>query len=928
MRKFKKALAFALASAMIVSVVPVSAATSNTAKAGKKVIYTYTVNKGATKDAKQTWIKTTTKKGYTVKLVNKTKKIVSLTGKKVVAKKAGTAKINVNFYKGKKYVATKAVKITVKKAPTASGIKLEKDTLNVGETTKVVHSGTAKVNCFSADTSIVTVNKKTGEVTAVAPGTTKIAVRNTVTKKRVYVDITVNAELAAKQTGVKQITLTGSNFTKDTKVEVKRGNTTVDVDTTKVEASADGKTMILPTKSLITAGEYTVTVGEKTVKFTGEASKVTTIDVSDVAVVDNGVTLPVASDAVSGAAATIAYTVKNQFGEDITKTTSVDANASRTSIATPSQGKFRVQLNAYDKADDLISVVFIYKETGLSVNKTVKISNAAAANEVTVKGVYNEAGKTLNEDTMENNSFYLLLDVVDQYGKNMAENNFQVGTTMASDLIVSAAPGATGVTLDTSANSTTVKTVGGKKYVAVPLQFTAGTTRATAGTVSVVLITKLGKTFTGSFEVAAGKKVDTFTASPSDVVVAGTETVFDFTAIDTYGNDISQDVVTSMFSTSTTVFNGQNADGTEKAGYFKFAKDTKTGKNQLVFVAKNASTDRLYVGSFITATNKVVNVQFTIKAKAEPVSLETVSNFGMVADTGRTKTVNASDIKVTNQYGSDYTFNTLAQDGYTLTVESVGANTTTPSVTAAVSGSSVLFTSNGTPGTSTFAYVLKKGTKELSREEFTVTTKELDDIVTKESDVTITDIPKMYHGAPRALEVKAKVNGLTVDLEAGDDYVVVTADKVTANVVSTSAISMKDSETEKTGKYTVIIKNKLGTEITKEVTVSKEKRKATSASVNSTNGVLPIQVDSTTIFVSDVLRTLTVKDQYGEEIESPVGARVAFSDYAENVTPVDNNTVGANVTVEDGQTVTAKITFVGGYTYTTIVGVKKVAATN
>ena len=31
MRKFKKALAFALASAMIVSVVPVSAATSNTA---------------------------------------------------------------------------------------------------------------------------------------------------------------------------------------------------------------------------------------------------------------------------------------------------------------------------------------------------------------------------------------------------------------------------------------------------------------------------------------------------------------------------------------------------------------------------------------------------------------------------------------------------------------------------------------------------------------------------------------------------------------------------------------------------------------------------------------------------------------------------------------------------------------------------------
>ena len=115
MRKFKKALAFALASAMIVSAVPASAAAkTNSAKGTKSTIYTYTVDKSKKANAnnKRSWIKVTTKKGYTYKLVNKTTSIVSLTKTRVEAKKAGTAKINVNFYKNGKYVETKSVKIT------------------------------------------------------------------------------------------------------------------------------------------------------------------------------------------------------------------------------------------------------------------------------------------------------------------------------------------------------------------------------------------------------------------------------------------------------------------------------------------------------------------------------------------------------------------------------------------------------------------------------------------------------------------------------------------------------------------------------------------------------------------------------------------------------------------------------------------------
>ncbi len=921
MRKFKKALAFALASAMIVSAVPASAAAkTNSAKGTKSTIYTYTVDKSKKGNAnnKRSWIKVTAKKGYTYKLVNKTKNLVSLTKTRVEAKKTGTAKINVNFYKNGKYVETKSVKITVKKAPMIGKVTLDKSEITAGETTKVSNAGKGTAYFYSSNKDVATVDKKTGEITAKAAGTTTISAVNTITKARVYMQLTVNAQLAAKQTGVKEITLTGTNFTKDTAVTVKRGNTAVSIDTAKVEASSDGKTLILPTKNVITAGEYTVTVGDKTVNFTGEASKITTIDVSDVAVVDKNVTLPIATNATASGA-TITYRVLNQFGEDITKTTSVQASASRTITQSASQGTMKVQLNAYDKADDIISVVFVNTDAALTVTKDVKVSAAAAANEVTVKGIYNENNKTLTEDTMDgNNEFYLLLDVVDQYGKNMASNNFKVGTTMESDLIVSAAPGATNVTLDT--DKSTVKTVDGHDYVAVPLKFAntpaSGKAKASAGTVSLVLITKLAKTVTGSFEVAAGKKVATFTASPSDTVVAGKETVFDFTATDTYGNDISNEVTADMFSASTTLFTKNTTNG-----YFKFAKSTTTGKNQLVFVAPSTLTaDQVFVGSFITATNQVVNVQFTIKADANPTSLGTASNLGIIAKANRTATVNSTDVSVSDQYGSDYTFNTFSSTGkgYELNVVKVS---TTDHVSVSTSGKKATFTvkANDTAATETFAYVITKDGKEIAREEFTVSTKALKNVVTSASDVTITEMPKMYSESERDLTVKAKINGASVTLEAGTDYTVVTNNNgVEANKVSGGAITIANGQTEAKGTYTVIIKNDAATEITKDITVSNVAPKAASATVND-KGV----VDTAKVDVAAVLGKLSVKDQYGYTFTADAATvRVTFSDYstAAGEKLDKNGTANAEITLADGETVTAKVTFVGGFTFTTTIG--------
>lgn len=931
MRKFKKILAFSLASAMIVSAVPASAATANTAKAGKATIY-YNGNASY----KSTWVKTTTKKGYTVKFFNKTASVATLDKKsgKVTAKKAGTAQVKVNFYKGGKYVGNKVVKIAVKKAPVGKGIKAEQTTLAVGETTKIVSSNGVKLNCYSADKKVVTVNKNTGVVTAVAPGTTKIAAVNAISGKKVYVEITVNADLAAKQSGAKQITLTGSGFTKDTKVEVKKGNTVIDVDSAKQEAASDGKTLIVPTKNVITAGEYTVTVGDKTVKFNGEASKVTSIEISDVAVVDKGVTLPIATDATSKKAtgATITYVVKDQFGADVTKTSNVQVNASRTVYDTAEKGKVKVSLNAYDKKDDLISVVVIYTETGLSTTQNVKISDASVVNEVTFAGVYNESKKELTEDTAKDNginNFYYLFDVVDQYGKSMVKSGFKVGTTMDADLIVNVAPGATNVTFD-SAKAKVVKK-DGKDYVAVPLTKAAANTGISAGKGTILVITKLGKTFNGEFEVKAGEKIDTFTASPSDVVIAGKETVFDFTAVDTYGNDISAKATKDMFLTASQgLFDGKFENGKATQDYFKFAKNAKTGKNELVFVARDAEVDRPYVASFITATNKVVTVQFTIKANQKPSAIGSVDSFGIVAEEGRTKEVKAKDVKVTNQYGTNFEFDSfgVAQNGYTLNVVQNAEDAGTGSTVEVKDGKAV-FTANGTAGTANYKYQLvDKDNKVVSEESFSVTTKELKDIVTSATDVTVKDMPKMHYASERELEVTASIGGNKVTLEPGKDYVVYSNGTATANVVSGGVFGVKDNSaagTEKEGSYSIVISNGKGTEVTKKVLVCREDAYVKEVALKDDAA----NITAETVTVKEILDRLEVKDQYGAEMKAAdlvATTRVTFTNAVDvnntEVSVTGNGTTTASTTLGKGGFATAELTFKNGVKFTTTVVVK------
>lgn len=925
MRKLKKVLAFSLASAMIVSTVPVIAAKNNTAKAGKTTIY-YNGNQ----NYKSTWIKTATKKGYTVKFFNQTTKIASLDKKsgKVTAKKAGTAKIKVNFYKGKKLVSNKILKIAVKKAPVVKGIKAENNSLSIGETTKIVTSSAIQLKYYSANKKIAKVNKTTGVVTAVSAGTTKIAVVNPISGKKVYVGITVNAEFTAKQTGAREFTITGSGFTEFTFVDIRKGKSYPEYLFDHIKISEDGTKLIVPMKNEIQTGEYTIGIDDQVVTVKCEASKVTSIDISDVAVVDKGVTLPISADAVANKAtgATISYVVKNQFGEDITKKSNVQVNSTRTVYDHSQKGKLHVSLNPQDKKDDIISVLLFHKETALTSSKNVKISDKAVAKEVKLAGIYHESNEELTEHMAQKNlgAFYYLFDVVDQFGHSMADKKFKIGTTMDSDLIVNVNSGLTNVTLDTA--NVTVKIKDGKDYIAVPLTKSAIDRKVSTGKGTIIAMTKLGQSYAEEFEVKSGKKVDNFTVTVSDVVVSGKETVLDFTATDEAGNDISNIVTKDMFFVSSqAMFDPANGD------YFKFGKNQYNGKNQLVFVAKDGSK-RGYAGSFITATGKVVPVQFTIEEASKPRNIGTVETIGILTtEPIIARNLAASELDIIDQYGKTYTFEkfrSVDKSGYSLDVELVKGD----SVTAMIPDylpNQVEFYPTGKAGVTTFKFVLKgeeDGMIKTYEEEFCVMAKHLDDLVKSADDLIVDPIPKMYYNSKRKPDVHVKSDGVVFPLLPDDDFVVIT-NGVQDWKISGSAIKIADGQTEATGKYSIVVKNKLGTEVVKDITVCKEEPKAAKINLRGKSTVAPGVITKETI-----LKLIRVKDQYDEEMtqeyydktqEQMDQVRVQFKDCSNKDTvATNNNTSKSSIQLNEDEAVTAVLTFPGGFVYTVTISAK------
>ena len=343
-------------------------------------------------------------------------------------------------------------------------------------------------------------------------------------------------EFTAKQTGDKKITVTNPTLIKKEDITIKRGNSTVTID--KVDIDEAGTTAVVTLAGSIVATEYTVTIGEASKTFTGEASIVKDIQItSDEVALDGQIGVSYTGYAN--------YAVYNQFGENITAKTSLVANSSASVSLNPTEGTITIDWGSGNepRLNDLVSVVLMYQNTGVSTSKMLKVATQAAPAEVEIKGVYNADGKVLSATNATNGDFYYLFRVKDQYGNYMTSNSvhFSDDTSPANaykkNIYLTTAIGMTNVDIDTTTLNT--KNVDGVNYLCFPIgRKEAGS--VVAGDITVMLIPGgSGKTVTDTITVGKGNTVTSLTISVPGSIPSGETMDLEYVALDENGDDVT-----------------------------------------------------------------------------------------------------------------------------------------------------------------------------------------------------------------------------------------------------------------------------------------------------------------------------------------------------------------------------------------------------
>ena len=337
MKSSKKALAFALAAAMVVTAFPVTnTEAATTAKLNKKSV---TVAAGTA--AKQTKsIKVTTPstwKSVKVKVSSSDKKIatVKASGKtvKVTAVKKGSAKVTVKVTAKK---AGKAVSKTLKAnvKVVGAGLKFTSDAaeVNTGATlalsVKKVPS-VAKITYTSSDTTVATVSED-GVVTGVKAGKATITAESDYGKK-VTKEITV-ADTVAKLSAVTQKASNAFDvtFTADASKVANKDNvkvtsadaTAAEMSVKSVEFSQDGLTAhVTLFNNLKNDVAYNVVYDGVTVPFTAKVGEVATVEIKT-------------ASAEKDVATKIEFTLRDANGIDVTPSVSLDATCLITATGT------------------------------------------------------------------------------------------------------------------------------------------------------------------------------------------------------------------------------------------------------------------------------------------------------------------------------------------------------------------------------------------------------------------------------------------------------------------------------------------------------------------------------------------------------------------------------------------------------------------
>lgn len=773
-----------------------------------------------------------------------------------------------------------------------------------------------------------------------------------------FVKRALDAQEAAKAPKVESVSAIGAKklevkFNKavdptKAKFEVKKAGITVNV--SNVTFANDNKSATLELSTKLTKGEYTVNVTGVadevlTKSVQAEDERVASIEIlSDLAVVNN---------TTSPTQATVAYQVKNQYGEDITKTTALTTN-DPTNI-TAANGVVTINLANGAKVGDKLPLTLIHVDSATTASKVVTLSAASTVSDVAISGIYNKDGKQLNEDSdLSTDSFYLLVDLKDQYGNTITNE------ALAEAGLIKAQSNPTVVGTAGSGNNVdlTTLTIDGKQRLGLKL-----TGPVQAGENQVTLIsTTSGKSATYKINVAETTRTDAVTLSAPALAVAGEDIFVPATVLDKNGKAITDTKVLNDATKGVKV----SYNGTPIPNAFVI-------KDNNVYVkipVASVTTDGVFPLIAQSSTYKVATLTLTVKKAAEPTVIRglkpTVSS---TLKAGSTKQIDVSDLVIEDQYGrvmDSAKVKAGLTGGKKIVVKDVDTNSNVVTFAGDITSSSTAtLTAGSTKGTEKLQFVLNDGTKDIlsSTAEVTFRVTDGSEYVSYQMD----DIGTVYDedGASKAdndaYDKEIKVYGVLADGSKvqldPSEYTVKSSLANLATDAADGVIDTKNGSTPYSPTYpsnpaadvkeetlTVTI-NATGQEFTKTVTFSRVAPKVTALKVVDTDDVKddaltsitykPSADSDTTFSIADLTTgsstgyNLVVTDQYGVSLvaTSSTGA-VTFPDTTAVAAPtltivpvkgsikISNNGLASatvdKTSVQAGEEFDVTITYAGG----------------
>ncbi len=492
---------------------------------------------------------------------------------------------------------------------------------------------TDSVRFKSSNEDVFKVTKTTGMITATGAGEATLTVwavqsegkdaqtgEYPVGASKEY-KVVVNS-FSAEATGVKEITVTGA-FTKDSTFEVKKGNQSINATAAVAE---DGKTAVLTLTSKLTKGTYTVSCGDLKAEITAEDEYVASITVLE----DGGMaTVNPATSQSSNDARTklyVHYDVLNQYGESVRKAYSVDWVSSVSAN------------NSYDD-DKNLGVLTFTSASVINYGTTVIITGVhnSAGNVKTVQatvtaGLENHVGQvevagivkkgtsvfTTLPAGFADDDYYLAVRMLDRLGYEMKYSNAEAAnltfTSLSPLLIASFGERVLGgVTVD------------GVTYAAVPIKKGI---QANRGGIAQIQITsnQTGLSTACSLEIVSEQILTTFKLLSPDVVIAqgdsdtdGYRVVIPYEAYDQNGEAITNFRV---------LCGNVNVNASQGNLYFQKQDD---GSAVLLYnvpssvgASKNVDIPCVFT-STVVMSGSVSNVTVNIKDTAVPT---TIKGFG------------------------------------------------------------------------------------------------------------------------------------------------------------------------------------------------------------------------------------------------------------------------------------------------------------